>query len=226
MTVHLYLPKGIDASKGYQTIVYFPGGDAEMLPRIRPLAEEYGLDAIVRSGRAVLQPVYQGTYERRYASFDADDRTSEERHICLGQDLMCAIDYLQQRGDINMDQVGYHGFSRGPTAVAASWRSNHASARLCSRPVGCRSLPLRKERAVLEWRHYLPQIQAPLLMINGQADPIFPVKESQEPMFRLDRQPNQRALHTSEWPSHASARGQICTNAPLVRPAPRHAGQG
>jgi pimeloyl-ACP methyl ester carboxylesterase len=45
--------------------------------------------------------------------------------------------------------------------------------------------PLRKERAVLEWRHYLPRIQAPLLMINGRADPIFPVKESQEPMFRL-----------------------------------------
>jgi pimeloyl-ACP methyl ester carboxylesterase len=45
--------------------------------------------------------------------------------------------------------------------------------------------PLRKERAVLEWRHYLPQIKAPLLMINGQADPIYPVKESQVPMFNL-----------------------------------------
>jgi serine/threonine protein kinase/formylglycine-generating enzyme required for sulfatase activity len=78
MPVHLYLPKGIDVSKGYQTVVYFPGGDAHMLPRIRPLAEEYGLDAIVRSGRAVLRPVYQGMYERPSASSAADSKAEEE----------------------------------------------------------------------------------------------------------------------------------------------------
>src|SRR5262249_62456 len=45
--------------------------------------------------------------------------------------------------------------------------------------------PLRKERVVLEERHYLPQMRVPMLMLNGQIDPIYPVKESQEPMFDL-----------------------------------------
>ena len=33
--------------------------------------------------------------------------------------------------------------------------------------------------------HYLPRIQAPVLMLNGQADTVYPVKESQVPMFDL-----------------------------------------
>jgi pimeloyl-ACP methyl ester carboxylesterase len=50
---------------------------------------------------------------------------------------------------------------------------------------GLTNSPLRKDRALLEWRHCLPQIQAPVLMLNGQIDPIYPVKKSQEPMFQL-----------------------------------------
>ena len=185
LTVHLYLPKGIDARKGYQTIVYLPGGDAEMLPRVRPLTEEYGLDALVRSGRAVLRPVYHGMYERRYASFDVDDKTWEDRRICLGQDLMRSIDYLQQRGDVNMDQLGYHGFSSGAmldgSLVAVEPRIRAA----VFEAGGLSSRPPRKDRAVLEPVHYLPRIQAPVLMLNGQADGIYPVKESQVPLFDL-----------------------------------------
>jgi len=185
MSLHLYLPKGIDAQKGYQTIVYFPGGDAVMLPRIRPLPEEYGLDALVRSGRAVLRPVYQGTYERRFASFDADARTEEERQLSLGQDLMRAIDYLQQRGDVNMDQLGYYGFSWGASAAGSLVAVEPRFRAAVFEAGGLSNDPLRKERALLEWRHCLPLIQIPVLMINGQADPIYPVKESQEPLFEL-----------------------------------------
>ncbi|MFO0848289.1 MAG: protein kinase [Gemmataceae bacterium] len=185
LTLHLYLPKGIDARTGYQTIVYLPAADAHMLPRIRPLAEEYGLDALVRSGRAVLRPVFHGMYERRYASFDADDKTWEDRRICLGQDLKRAIDYLEQRGDINMSQVGYHGYSFG-----AEWAGSLVAIEPRIRAVvfeagGLSNRPLRKERAALEWRHYLPHIRVPVLMVNGEIDPIYPVKESQVPMFDL-----------------------------------------
>ena len=38
---------------------------------------------------------------------------------------------------------------------------------------------------MLEPMHYLPRIQAPVLMLNGQVDGIYPVKESQVPMFDL-----------------------------------------
>jgi serine/threonine protein kinase len=186
MTVHLYLPKGVDKGKGVQTVVYFPGADAQMLPRIRPLAEEYGLDAIVRSGRAVLLPIYQGTYERRQAApFDDDAMGSEAWKINVGHDLMRAIDYLQQRGDIDMNQLGYYGFSFG-----AEWAGSLVAFEPRLRAIvfeagGLSNEPLRKDRPLLEWRHYLPQIKAPVLMLNGRADTISPLKESQVPMFHL-----------------------------------------
>jgi serine/threonine protein kinase len=185
LPLHLFLPKNVDRQKGYQTIMYFPGGDASMLPRMRPLQEEYGLDALVRSGRAVLWPVYQGTFERRYALPEPDDRGLEDQHICLAQDLFRAVDYLQQRGDINMDQLGYQGFSWGATSGGTLVALEPRFRAVVFEAGGLGNEPLSKERAILEWRHYLPRVQAPVLMVNGQVDPIYPVKESQQPMFHL-----------------------------------------
>src|SRR5262249_30143202 len=51
--VHLYLPKGVPAQQRYQAIVYFPGKEAQWRRRMPPLASEYGLDRLVRSGRVV-----------------------------------------------------------------------------------------------------------------------------------------------------------------------------
>ena len=186
MAVHLYLPKGIDARQGYQAVLYSPGGDAQMLPQIRPISEEYGLDAIVRSGRAVLCPIYQGMYERRFKSHNADAKMKEERRLCFGQDMMRAIDYLEQRGDISMDQLGYYGFSFG-----ADWAGSLVAVEPRLRAVVfeagglLNTSSLRKERLLLETRHYLPHIQVPVLMLNGEKDPIYPVKESQDPMFNF-----------------------------------------
>jgi dienelactone hydrolase len=152
---------------------------------MRPLAEEYGLDALVRGGRAVLRPVYQGMHERRYALFDADDRAWEERRICIGQDLMRAVDYLQQRGDIDMDRLGYYGFSFGAEWVGSLVAVEPRIRAAVLEGAGLPDEPLRKERFALEWRHYLPQIRVPVLMLNGQVDPLAPVKEAQEPMIDL-----------------------------------------
>jgi formylglycine-generating enzyme required for sulfatase activity len=62
MTAYLFLPK--NASAPYQTIVLFPSG------YVRAATSSQNLDYsrfefIVRSGRALIYPVYQGTYERR-----------------------------------------------------------------------------------------------------------------------------------------------------------------
>ena len=183
--VHLFLPKGVDARTGYQAVVYCPGGDGFMLPRVRPLAEEYGLDTLVRAGRAVVLPVYQGTYERRHAFEVDDDRVEEDRQICFCQDLMRSVDYLQQRGDIDMGRLGYYGFSFGAT-VGGSFLALEPRFRAAVFEAGGLSIyPLRKDRALLEWRHHLPQLRLPVLMLNGRADPVFAVEESQVPMFAL-----------------------------------------
>src|SRR5262249_43014021 len=61
MRAHLFLPRS--GSPPYQTVVFFPAGDAFVVRSSREMSLS-GLDFIVRSGRALLYPIYKGTYER------------------------------------------------------------------------------------------------------------------------------------------------------------------
>ena len=63
---HLFLPK--NSAPPYQTVIYFPGS-ASIDQRSSQNIESYYeypmfLSFIVKSGRAVLYPVYKGTFER------------------------------------------------------------------------------------------------------------------------------------------------------------------
>ena len=60
---HLFLPK--NAAPPYQTVIVFPSRYAVNAGATLNLDSRF--DFIIRSGRAVLYPVYQGTYERRTA---------------------------------------------------------------------------------------------------------------------------------------------------------------
>jgi dienelactone hydrolase len=84
-----------------------------------------------------------------------------------------------------MDQLGYQGFSWGATSGGTLVALEPRIRAVVFEAGGLGNEPLSKERAILEWRHYLPRVQAPVLMVNGQVDPIYPVKESQQPMFHL-----------------------------------------
>jgi predicted esterase len=182
--VHLFLPKHAAGPGGHQAVVYSPAGDARMLPRMRALPHEYGLDALVRSGRVVLWPVFLGTFERRTTAAQ-DAKGFEDERLCIGLDLMRAVDYLAQRGDIDMQRLGYYGFSFGAEWVGSLVALEPRFAAVVFEAAGLPPAPLRKERQFLELRHCLPQIHAPVLMLNGSDDPIYPVVESQQPMFEL-----------------------------------------
>ena len=58
---HLFLPR--NTSPPYQTVVYFPSGEAFALRRSDDLRMK-NMEFLLRSGRAVLHPIYKGTYER------------------------------------------------------------------------------------------------------------------------------------------------------------------
>ncbi len=57
----LYLPKNV--SPPYQTVVHFPGSEAQEFHTFTDL-NLFNLDFLMKSGRAVLFPMYKGTYER------------------------------------------------------------------------------------------------------------------------------------------------------------------
>ncbi|HEY3122910.1 MAG TPA: SUMF1/EgtB/PvdO family nonheme iron enzyme, partial [Thermoanaerobaculia bacterium] len=59
---YLFLPR--NAVPPYQTVIYFPESPAEQFKSIDMLGTRY-FDFIIRSGRALLYPIYKGTFERR-----------------------------------------------------------------------------------------------------------------------------------------------------------------
>src|SRR4029078_3511585 len=109
---YLYLPK--NASPPYQTIVYFPGGDARLARSSRD-ASLSSTDYIIRSGRALLYPVYKGTYERAALS-GAGVQAARELRIAWSRDLGRSIDYLETRQDIDHARIGFH-FVSGDSGV-------------------------------------------------------------------------------------------------------------
>ena len=61
VTAYLFLPKNADPP--FQTVVTFPGTYALDI-RSSARLETQWFDFIIRSGRAVVHPIYNGTYER------------------------------------------------------------------------------------------------------------------------------------------------------------------
>jgi len=60
---YLFLPR--TAVPPYQTVVYFPHGTSLLLRSFEKAEMSY-LGFIVKAGRALLLPMYKGTYERRF----------------------------------------------------------------------------------------------------------------------------------------------------------------
>ncbi len=59
----LFLPKKF--APPYQTIIYFPGGAITLRSSDDSMMAIWVIDFIIKSGRAVLYPVYKGTLERQ-----------------------------------------------------------------------------------------------------------------------------------------------------------------
>jgi hypothetical protein len=96
---YLFLPK--NAAPPYQTLVYFPGGDA--LAGVQS-SESLGrglifIEFAMRSGRAVLFPIYSGTFERHFELTG----TNAWRDVSIQweKDVSRSIDYLETRPAIH-----------------------------------------------------------------------------------------------------------------------------
>ncbi len=66
MSAYLFLPKNVHPP--YQTVLFFPSARVMFIPDNkggRNLGDTQFFDYIVQSGRAVMYPIYEDTYERR-----------------------------------------------------------------------------------------------------------------------------------------------------------------
>jgi pimeloyl-ACP methyl ester carboxylesterase len=177
LIVHLFLPR--EATPPYQPVIYWPTGGATLRAVVSP-TDEY-LAFLIRSGRALVCPVYKGTYERKIQPRGAERQW--EYFVQQVNDLSRTIDYLETRGDLNGGAIGYYGVSWGASdavrVVAVEDRIKAAV--FVDGGLGAYAF----ERPERDPVHYLPRITIPVLMLNGLYDSGFPPREAQEPMFRL-----------------------------------------
>ncbi len=173
------------ASPPFQTVVYFPTFDAfsDRSSEISPQLDNF--DFVIKSGRAVLFPVYKGTYVRG-DDFDAIHRaTSSYRDhvIAWSRDLGRSIDYLETRPDIDSSKLGYEGVSMG-AAMGSLFPAveDRFKALVLLSP----GFYLTKCSPEVDQINFAPRMKVPVLMLNGRLDSsIFPTGSSQEPMFRF-----------------------------------------
>ncbi len=182
MAAYLFLPK--TAKPRYQTIVWFPPSGALTNRSSERLTPNY-IDFVVRSGRALIYPVYKGTFERGDGiSSDVPNDSSfwRDHVIAWSKDIGRSIDYLETRQDIAIDKLAYGGFSWG-AAMAAIMPAVEPRFKVAFAIIGGFNLqPVAPEVSAF---NFAPHVTVPVLMLNGKYDYFYPFKLSQEPMFRF-----------------------------------------
>lgn len=155
--------------------------------------------SVIRAGRAVLYPIYKGSYERHVEN---DQGSFRDRLIMRERDLRRSLDYLESRDDIDSSRLAFYGHSLGvlvnPYALALDNRFQAAillNGGLTPRWPGDQIDPL----------HFWPRVRIPALMLNGRRDNVFPHEESQVPLFQLLGTPEADKRHVVYERGHAHA---------------------
>ncbi|MEN8154617.1 MAG: protein kinase [Acidobacteriota bacterium] len=188
IVANLFLPK--NATPPYQTVIYFPGSASIFQSSSKDIANYYEfpvfLSFLVKNGRAVLYPVYKGTFERRNDALipvwmNRNSHQYTDFVIQLVKDLKKSIDFLETREDINSKKLAYYGMSWGGVmSVYISAVEN----RLKTTIILGGGVDVQK-RPEVNQINYLKHVKTPILMLCGKYDSVFPCETSIKPMFDL-----------------------------------------
>jgi serine/threonine protein kinase/formylglycine-generating enzyme required for sulfatase activity/dienelactone hydrolase len=186
---YLFLPR--EGAPPYQTVIYFPSSASFAQRSSRDLDTyiefDFFLAPLVKSGRAVLYPVYKGTFERGSEElFAIHGGPSTHQYtaffVKVVKDFRRCIDYLQQeRPDIDGQRFAYCGFSTGGsygTIITAVEDRLDASVLA----VGGMAASGRPEVNPI---NYVGRVSVPTLMLNGKYDLNIPYETNVRPMFDL-----------------------------------------
>jgi dienelactone hydrolase len=180
---YLYLPKNADPP--YQTLVFFPGSGAihgKDLVNSRFIT--WFLEYIVKNGRALIIPVYKGTFERNDGLISAWPDQSHQYTDYLNKwvkDFSRTIDYLETRPDINKDKIGFYGHSWG------GWIGGIIPAieERCKVNILVTGGFWFRTQSIADPLNYVTRIKIPTLMLNGKYDIIFTFDKDVKPFFDL-----------------------------------------
>jgi formylglycine-generating enzyme required for sulfatase activity/dienelactone hydrolase len=193
ITAYLFLPK--NASPPFQTVVYFPGAFAFSDEKLDLSVLEETRGFFLKSGRALMVPIYKGMYDRRDGFVGGNNPPGFQRDhsIAWAKDLGRSIDYLETRKDIDSTRVAYFGDSvggvQGAHLPAVEKRIKAAILSSGGFQLTISYLP------EADPFNFAPHVTIPVLMLNGRYDGSFPLESSQRPLFQFLGTPANEKKH-------------------------------
>ena len=182
VTAHLFLPK--DVAPPYQVVVYCPDNRSLEARPFTGLEQREFTEIILKSGRALMFPIYQGTYDRSYGQYldwYTEPRATTDWIIHICQDMCRSIDYLvEERNDIDKDNIAYYGVSVGAVCgpMALAVENRYKTGILLAG--GLPSSTVVESTPEIDPLNHAPRVKVPVLMINSKEDPLAYV---QQPMY-------------------------------------------
>jgi dienelactone hydrolase len=158
------------------------------------------IDFLMKSGRALMFPIYKDTYERLGNPPDAGTVAERDETIEQADDLRRSVDYLETRNDIDRERLAYFSISwgseMGPIMTSLEKRFKVA----VFAAGGCDPDAVLPEADPM---NFAPHVKIPVLLINGRYDFVFPLDTCQEPLFRSIGSPAQDKSHVLYDTGHA-----------------------
>ena len=182
VVANVYLP--LSSRPPYQAVIYVPGSAALRLTSSRYVAEFALMEFLPRSGRALIYPVYDRTYERGGGERVRGNVAWRDLLVHWSKDIGRTIDYLETRDDIDSERLALLGLSLG-----GIYGPNFAAVedRLGALILLGGGLWAGVEKALPETNpvNFAPHVSAPTLMIAGRWDNVRDLEREQRPLFDL-----------------------------------------
>jgi DNA-binding winged helix-turn-helix (wHTH) protein/formylglycine-generating enzyme required for sulfatase activity/dienelactone hydrolase len=192
----LFLPTNVQPP--YQVVIFYPSSRVFTLANSSTLADLQFVDYVIKSGRAVMYPIYKGTYERLDETLRREGTIlpapSRNREILVQRykDLARSIDYLESRTDIDKNRIGYLGVSMGTAfgVILATVEDRFKAVVFLDG-----GYFLEPALPGMDQADFAPRMKKPVLMVNGRYDYFFPIETSQLPLFRMLGPPENDKRH-------------------------------
>jgi dienelactone hydrolase len=164
MIAYLFLPK--IGKPPFQTVIYWPGGAAYRLRSVEDYGRKDRFDWLTKNGRAVIWPVYKGTFERQYSVEKWTSIAEREFAVMCMKDLQRTLDYLETREEFDHEKISAYGLSSGvdPVSIAPAVENRIKAIILMGGSFDKTIIP--------EWSQYnfAPRVKTPVLLLSGKYD--------------------------------------------------------
>ena len=210
MTALLYLPRS--ARPPYQVVIQMAGAATFYRRSSATEKDIFGwgyAEYLIRGGRALLVPIWKGSYERSdgFHPLQTEYPSYREHVVQWVAELRQSVDYLQSRDDVARDAIAYQGISNGaiwaPIFMALEPRIKTGIILLGGFQV------MRSREGTMppeiDGFNYASRVKAPVLMMNGRHDAIFPYETSQLPLLRQLGTPDDQKRHLVFAAGHSSS---------------------